>query len=314
VGPATIGAGNAAVAATGVIKTTTQGTIAQGLANSAARTGVPTVGLYDWASTNLSNNTAGTSPYTIIGGSQVAGFYVTVPNGGTAANLDTNYDITGATASSGTGTAFVQTLRFNTNTATTFNNAGSLLLINGILVTPNVAANNVTFTGAKLANGANGATVAGAISIWQNNTVGELVINTDIGLRGTGATTYVQAGEGTVVLGNASNTYTGQTNLLGGNTVVTNYANFGPVGTNAQVNLNGGGVLGNGGSFSMESGAAKRNFVLGGNGGGLAATAGNTMTITGVVSGGSAATGPLVIGIPASAANGSVAGLLPGTG
>jgi autotransporter-associated beta strand protein len=314
VGPATIGAANAAVAATGIIKTTTQGTIAQGLANSASRTGVPTVGLYDWASTNLANNTAGTSPYTIIGGSQVTNFYVPVTNGNVAPNLDTNYDITGATAASAGGTAFVQTLRFNTNTATTFNVAGgTLLLINGILVTPNVAANNVTFTGAKLANGAS-SNGAGAINIWQNNTAGELIINTDIGQRGAGATTYVQAGDGTVVLNNASNTYTEATNLYGGNTVVTNYANFGPVANNKNVNLNGGTVVGNGGSFSMTSGATNRAFVLGGNGGGLAATAGNTMTIAGVVSGGSAGTGPLVIGIPASAANGNTAGLLPGTG
>ena len=45
----------------------------------------------------------------------------------------------------------------------------------------------------------------------------------------------------------------------------------------------------------------------------MAAEAGYTLTVDGQVSG-VATTGPLVIGIPASAANGNVAGLLPGTG
>ena len=51
-------------------------------------------------------------------------------------------------------------------------------------------------------------------------------------------------------------------------------------------------------------------MVLNNNGGGLAAAGGYTLTVDGVVSG----AGALTIGIPASNANGNIAGLAPGTG
>ena len=51
-------------------------------------------------------------------------------------------------------------------------------------------------------------------------------------------------------------------------------------------------------------------MALGNNGGGLAAVCGNTMTVDGVVSG----SGALIAGIPASAANGNLVGVVPGTG
>ncbi len=67
-------------------------------------------------------------------------------------------------------------------------------------------------------------------------------------------------------------------------------------------------------TFALDNaGANLRPLTLLGNGGGLAATAGNTMTVDGVI-GSAANAGPLTIGIPAQNANGNVAGLLPGSG
>ena len=77
-GPATTNSsGN--VAATAAITTTTAGGGTVGVLgndNAAGTTGnYATVGLYDWAGTDLANGTAGSSPYTILGGSQISGFY-----------------------------------------------------------------------------------------------------------------------------------------------------------------------------------------------------------------------------------------------
>jgi autotransporter-associated beta strand protein len=315
------GASTVAVAALGTITTTTSSAAtlatAKGLmiVSATARSGVPTVGLYDWASTNLTTDgSAGTSPYTIVGGTQVPGFYTTQTGTNGFTSADANFDITGtATAASGS-IGFAQTVRFNTANTTTFtaNNGANGFWTNGILLTPNVGNNNVTFTGNFLKSASVNNTTNGAITMWQNNTAGELIINTVVANK-TNATIVTKAGEGTLVLG-AVNTYTGVTNLFAGNALVTANSGFGAVGTGATVNLNGGTAVGNA-TFTMDNaGANKRPFALGTNGGGLAATAGNTVTISGVVSG-AAGTGPLVIGIPSSAANGnSTTGLLPGTG
>jgi autotransporter-associated beta strand protein len=75
VGPATTNSlTSSTVAATATITTTTAGTGTLGLICSGAGTAYATVGLYDWASTDTTGGSAGT---TIIGGSQVSGFYTT---------------------------------------------------------------------------------------------------------------------------------------------------------------------------------------------------------------------------------------------
>jgi autotransporter-associated beta strand protein len=88
--------------------------------------------------------------------------------------------------------------------------------------------------------------------------------------------------------------------------------------------MNGGTVIGVINTFSLNDAAGSaRNIFLGVNGGGFAAEGGGlistvgqvptTLTVGGVITG-AAGTGPLIIGIPADAANGSVLGLVPGTG
>ena len=112
--------------------------------------------------------------------------------------------------------------------------------------------------------------------------------------------------------------YTGLSYLNGGYTVVTNDAGLGVAATAAPVVMSGGTIVGGSTtntitlSVSLDNGGLNpRPIQLLNQGGGLAAIAGNSLTVDGIISGG---TGPLVIGIPASAANGNVAGLLPGSG
>jgi len=318
VGPATIGSGNASVAATGQITTTTQNGVASdlGLMWGPGRSAPATVGLYDWASTYTTAGTSSSSPYTVIGGSQVSGFYVTLASGALA-NGDDNVDITGSANASG-ATQYADTIRFNTPAAINFLvGGGHGFLTSGVLVTPNVGANNITIspaTGGLIAANNPGNTTQAGLNIYQNNISGELLITAPIGdYGGTARTTdYVQAGSGTVVLSGV-NTYSQATYLDGGDTVVAADSGFGAVANGSPVILNGGTAVGDA-NFTMYNGSTiKRPFVIGANGGGLAAISGYAMTINGVI-GGAFESGPLTIGIPASSANGSVTGLLPGTG
>ena len=187
-----------------------------------------------------------------------------------------------------------------------------------MLVTPNIGARNVTIA-------STASTVLGQWQVvrttsngsqqgvlWQNNVLGFLNFNVAIvdGRQGTSTpTSIVQSGPGTVVYGGVNN-YSAPTYLNGGVSVITADSGLGAPVSAAAVNLNGGTLLGNA-TFTLDNvGTNARSVILLGNGGGLAATAGNTMTIDGVISG----AGQLIVGIPASSANGNVAGLLPGSG
>jgi autotransporter-associated beta strand protein len=290
--------------------------------------GFDTYGSSDWAvTTNLSGVTTN-----IVGLSSVSGGYVTTM-GTTSQNQ--NMDLqTSYTAGGNVGTT---TIRFNTPTATTASVNGKWIVCNAVLVTPKMGANNCA-----IGNGnwyANYNSAAATEWVVQNNTNGYFGIGGLINDKGAGgALTYVQSGSGTVVMpgtstpsGGASldaNQFTGQTYLNGGQTVVGVDSDLGLTNTGAQVNLNGGTIVagtitGSGGypatvaggaSVTLDNnGANKRNIVLGNAGGGLAAVSTSTLTVDGVVSG-AAGTGPLIIGIPASSANGNTVGLLPGTG
>ena len=308
------------VAATGTITTTTLG-LQNNLLWPSGRVAIATVGLYEWASVV----TSGAGAHSILAGSQQTGtFYTTVAGGGAVANADANYDLLGNATFGNAAPAFVDTIRFNVPgafTATTgVGGSGKLLLIGGILVTPNVGANNTTLaSGGEWIAGANTANNSTCcLDVYQNNIAGELLINTPIYFwtSTARATSYVKGGAGTVNLtgSGSSSANTGAPYLNGGCTVINNNTQIGATATAATLNLNGGTLVASGNtSLDNGSGSNKRPVTLLGNGGGLAATAGNTLTVNGTIGSG-ANTGPLVIGIPASAANGSVAGLLPGTG
>jgi fibronectin-binding autotransporter adhesin len=306
VGPATINApttasgDGTAIASTGTITTTTVGgTNGILTADKAGATGgadyatFATVGLYDFAAVS-GGAVIGLSQAT--GGSAGDGGYTMV--NGASAGTGGIIDVLGA-SNTNSSTSNYDGIRFN-GTAAASLNIRSVTSTRGILVTPNLGANNVTLSGSsQFAPGLRSSSNSGSMVIWQNNTAGFLNINIGILDNGKKAgSTLVQAGPGTVVY--SANSYTGQTALEGGISEISSDAGLGSASTGAQVTLNGGTILGKA-DFSLDNaGANLRPVILGGNGGTLSALTGTLMNVTGVVSGG----GPLNIGV----------GQIPGTG
>jgi autotransporter-associated beta strand protein len=198
----------------------------------------------------------------------------------------------------------------------------------GFLVTPNVGANNITIDN-HAKGGINGSTGNPLTIVWQNNISGQLIFNQSLG--GNGPPTfqasmivgsgYAQNGLGTVsFLG--INTFNVGAFLNGGvleiaqNVCLGGFAGGAVQGTpTLPVYLNGGTLLANyTGTLSTNNPAGAHPLVLRNKGGGIAATAGNTITIDGVVTNDTVGAGPLIVGIPASGANGNTLGGVPGTG
>jgi autotransporter-associated beta strand protein len=320
-GPATTtySGGNSAtpttVAATATITTTTAGVGTLGLIVGGAPPptlgAYATVGLYDWAATN-----AGGPPGTIIGGSRVAGFYGNTYVSGV--NLDTP-----AAGLVNNGTTTWGAIRFNTPSATantpTFVSGNGNIQCPGVLVTPNMGAQNAGLSGTGTWSPYYGTTAGktNTMQIWQNNTLGYFLFDAAY-YNGRSSSPsingLVQNGPGTVVYANV-NTETAPTWLNGGCAVIGGDSAFGTPSTAAAVYLNGGTVVAtNTLALDNGGGANPRPITLLANGGGLAAAAGLTLTVDGQI-GSAANAGPLVIGIPASTANGNnTSGLLPGTG
>jgi rhamnogalacturonan endolyase len=311
-GSATTGSGGGNVASNALITTTASGNGAFVGGNGAAfyDANYATVGLYDYAAT-----TGGSSPYTVVGGSQISGFYTSGSrsNSVTGGNLDMVGNTTGWTAQ-----PYLTSIRCNSSlgadqTIYIIYPGGTTLTLGDILVTPNVGSFNVIFNNGSLRPGGGSSSYPGPLVVWQNNTGGELILNPPVGNSKNGAAAYVQAGPGTVSITGTSSGYTNQSYLNGGVTMIAGNGSIGSTAFGRAVNLNGGTLLGNA-TFTLDNaGASVRPFTLLGNGGGLAATANNTMTVDGVVSG-ATGTGPLTIGLPASNANGNVGGLVPSTG
>jgi rhamnogalacturonan endolyase len=302
VGPATIGYNGVNVASNTIITTTAggNGAFVSGGANFA------TVGLYDFAAT-----VGSAPPYTVIGGSQISGFYTSASGGspGTSGNLDVTGNITGWSTQ-----PYLASMRCNASLGAsqtiTLGNKGSTLTLPDILVTPNVGAYNVTFNSGNIRPGT-GSSVP--LVVWQNNVAGNLIFASSLGNASSGTSAYVQSGPGTVSITGTSSGYAGKSFLNGGVTLIAGNGSIGAAATGAAVNLNGGTLAANG-TFALDNaGTGPRPVNLSGNGGGLAATAGHTLTVDGLV-GSAANTGPLMIGIPASSANNNTVSLLPGTG
>ena len=303
-GPATVGAGGVNVTSNALITTAAGGNGA--FVSSSAN--FATVGLYDFAAA-----TGAAAPYTVAGGSQISGFY-TPASGSTSfqsGNIDMTGNITGNSAQ-----PYAASLRFNAslgaNQSVTISGKSTVLTIPDFLVSPNVGAYNVTLNSGGSIRPGTAASVP--LVVWQNNPGGELILAASLGNSSSGTTAYVQAGPGTVSITGTSSGYAGQSFLNGGVTLIAGDGSLGAAATAATVNLAGGTLTANG-TFSLDNGsAATARFVwLNNPGGGLAATAGSTFTVGGVVGSGTDA-GPLTIGIAASGANGNVAGLLPGSG
>jgi fibronectin-binding autotransporter adhesin len=269
-----------------------------------------TVGLYDWAAT-VGDPVSGND---IVGGSQVPGFYTEFGTGNST--LAGNVDFSSASAGSH-NTDSMGSMRFNQPGGFVWS-PGSVVTTGGMLVTPNEGTNNVYIDGTageiEPSRGGASATV-----VWQNNIQGYLIFNVNNYYNNakSGAGTLVLAGLGAVEI-NYPGTFTGSTIIDGSviayigsssTGVAAGDAALGAAATAATAVLNGGTIMG-GANFAMDNlGANPRPISLGNNGGALAAAAGTTMTVDGVVSGSTL----LTIGIPASVNNGNVAGLLTGS-
>jgi len=299
IGPATIGAGGATVASNAIITTTASGNSAF-VGNNAM---VATVGLYDFAAT-----VGASTPYPVVGSSQIPGFYS--PASGNNFYVYGNLDVMGS-ITGWTNQPYLTGMRFNDNIGVNIAvTSYATLTLADILVTPGVGAHNVTYSSGVFRPNSVG---SGPFVVWQNNISGELVLGTGVENAKNGTSAYIQNGPGTVVMNSTGNSYTDQNYLSGGVMLIAGNGSLGAAASGLAVNLNGGTLVANG-TFALDNGGANlRPVNLLGNGGGVAAIAGNTLTVDGVV-GSAVNTGPLTIGLPASSANGNVVGLLPGTG
>ncbi len=309
-GPATIGAGGANIPASAIMTTSNSGSAAfVGTGSSPFLDSFyATAGLYDFAAC-----TGSKSPYSIVGGSQIAGFY-TQASGNTAVtsgNLDVIGNISGWSAQ-----PYLTSLRCNASLGSaqsiSASGKGSTLTLADVLITPEVGPYNVSFNSGAIRPGSDSYNPVPFV-VWQNNTAGELVMNTAINNSKAGSSSYVQAGSGTVILSASANGFSGPSYLNGGATLVGSNSALGNPASNAPVNLDGGSLVASS-SFSLDNGSGlNRSIYLLGSGGGLAALPGQLLNVDGAVSGANLS-GPLVIGLAASAANSEVPGLLPGTG
>jgi autotransporter-associated beta strand protein len=331
-GPATIGAGNVAVAASGAIRTTTAGVASElgGLGKNAGSGGSgnawATVGLYDWASTFTTNGVQSSSPYTIIGGSQVPGFYTPTTGATVSGNNTMNVDFVWQEAPPGTVVSSIANncaVRFNSPHAPC--STANPVQTGGFLITPNMGSVNAAITSWRALNN---------VQIVQNNTNAVFILGGVIE-SGTGA--IVKSGLGTwyfdpvtgnnlpmnyvdansVYQVNSGNYYTYAVNsaitltselfLNGGVTVINSNTVLGQAtaqGTSAgsagTINLNGGTLISDLNNVSLinpAAGNADRPVFLGGNGGGLAAQTNTTMSVKGVIANAATYAGPLSIGV-----------------
>ena len=289
-------------ATTGVVAATANITTTSGVANqelTGNSTGVTagsttaqyaafaTVGLYDYAIV------INTSPFTVIGASQgtaqtgtgtgangTDGAYTVVNGAATGGGSGASggpWDLVGNC--SGHNTDNLTAVRFNALGAATYNAGSGTVSLGGVLVTPNVGANNITMTA--FAGGLRSGNPSSVVT-WQNNTNGFLIYSGALNDGKTAGTAYVQAGLGTVFY-TAASTYTGPTFLNSGFTLITNSATvlgdaaFGAPASAQTLTINGGTVVSSTNVTLDNNGANLRPVVLGNNGGGLAAAAGGDL-------------------------------------
>jgi len=189
-----------------------------GGANSLATTAAGVLGVVggnDWIARD---GTTGLVSYTTAGGT----YNNTTSSalGGSGNQTDVASGVTSTTLAASASTS---TLRFNQAQATTINAGGNTISLSngGILVTSAVGNNLSTISNGTLAAGSND-----ALFIFQNNTANGLTISANIADRSqAGNTSYIsdtltKSGAGLLTL-SGTNTYSGQTYLNGGTTVIS---------------------------------------------------------------------------------------------
>lgn len=297
---------------------TTSGTASQVLVGGTGN--VPYVFVTD-SFGNLLDFGAKNSGNTLVGqGSTLATAQYTVTTGAGNFNIQAGGTIVDVVSPSSGVTWTASTpvwggVRFNANIGAGFiaPSGPRNIQIGAILITTNVGPNNVTISGSGGID--QGSATAKDFILAQDNPYGEILWTGESLFRNNGSGGMIKLGRGTVncSIGGGGNDFRGQTYLYDGVLAIVVNSDIGNASVFKALNLNGGTLLGTA-TFTMDNaGLNPRPVTVLGNGGGLAAAAGTTLTVNGLV-GSVAGAGPLTIGIPPSSANGNVAGLLPGTG
>jgi autotransporter-associated beta strand protein len=196
-----------------------------------------------------------------------------------------------------------QTIRFNTPNGGLVNANGnnmdqfllpqtnSTFSTTGILVTPNVGSSAILITANSDSNNQNTQLLTSGkdgtgpnMVIWQNNTQGDLILNTGIADSSAGPLSLSIEGLGMVAI-NATSTYTGSTTLQGASVQIPYNAALGN--PTSPIDINGGTLISQQ-TLTLDSGGTSpiaRSIVVGPSGAGLIASAGTTLTIDGPISG-----------------------------
>lgn len=201
--------------------------------------GWATFGASTWAVSGTANPISGLSTYVVSNAA------TTAP--GTAANVDVQ-----ASNSTAWNSQSVNTLRFNTGSATTLTVAAGQTLdvsTGGILVTSAVGNNLSLITGGTLTANAG----VGSVTVIQNNTSNSLTIDSVIAGSST-ADGLTKSGAGTLVL-NGANTYLGRTYVSAGTLKLGSATAFGDAASVAAITFAAGSTLDlNGITYSSAAG------------------------------------------------------------
>jgi fibronectin-binding autotransporter adhesin len=272
-----------------------------------------TAGLYDWAAIDPTGTfVEGGSQDNTVTGTVTLNFYKPYASSGSVTLASgSNADISASFTTKSTAET-PASIRYNSATAVT-TTLGGPVQTGGILVTPNVANNNVNISGiADSLTPSQSTAIATELVVFQNNTLGFLNINTGIGAVTNGNDTYTQAGAGTVELGTATNlsTYKGSSYLDDGTTVIAADGDLGQDSPATSTLFLQGGMLVASGNFALDAGGGTNPRpinVMNQTGGvmnqtgGLAAETGDTLTVDGAITG----TGTLFIGTSTIVGTGS---------
>ncbi|MDI1311020.1 autotransporter-associated beta strand repeat-containing protein [Prosthecobacter sp.] len=262
----------------GTVAFSANGGGASGIAATGTNTTSGIIGGYaTYLTTNGGASHSNTTDWATYSGGKIVSLSAGSYSNTAATTASTNLDLTSSVILNSNVT--VGSIRFNSaiTTPTLTLNGSHIIGSGGILVTPALAGNATLITGGTLTSG-NGQDIV----IIQNNTTtgGALTVAATL----TGAVGLTKSGGGQLIL-TGTNDYTGATYLNGGVTSISSNANLGAVTTGAAVNLNGG-TLSATASVTLDNGGiAQRNITVGSNGGTLDVATGQTLTVSGSVSG-----------------------------
>ena len=239
------------------------------------------------ATTTTTNTNGILGGWATLGGSNWAINSTNLSNGPITALASYTSDTWGATtnttvtANSAQTDSTTNSLRFNAAGAYTVTLAGiNTITSGGLLVTGNVGNNLSTISGGTLRG-----TSGRDLIIIQNNTSNGLSIASVIA-DNTSATALTKSGAGLLTL-TGTNTFTGATYLNQGTLSISANANLGAPTSGAALNLDGGTLQATAtfGLFNGTAGTNNRALTLAANGGTLAVSAANTLSVAGVISG-----------------------------